>query len=521
MKKKLNKKRKTYYFFIYELCPWFLYLLGELLGQKFARFIGLKTRYLCVMDWRNRTLRGVSDLETNRKWAKCLFKRFQEDPSYLARVEKNYYQKMKDLYNYLKKIYQSNLKKKSNQELWQYLDGFRQRFDSMYLWGWIPNALEGQEGFFFQYLKDKISQKLKQLGKAEKTAEYLTTLITSNLIIPRQKEEQSFLKIIGEIEKNSQLGKLFKKDITKIKKELPSLAAGLDKKINQHQEEFAWLLFKYEGPEWDKTYLLGLIKDFLKQGKTVQEKLKELNHRKEELLSNQKKFAREIQLEEDKELSFFINLSRRFMHFKEHQKDYLFMCYYYLDKLVKEAASRLYLSPSQFRHLLHEEMKEALLKKKYDSDCLNERIKHCLLMIETGEKTKIFSGKEAEKLARKYIPPLPKPKIFQGQSAHEGFVKGRVKIIQETKDIAKMKKGDILVTTRTNPNLLPAMRKAEAIIADIGGVTSHAAIISRELKIPCVVGLEFASLVLRDGDLVEVDADKGYVRLIKRTARSQ
>ena len=79
-----------------------------------------------------------------------------------------------------------------------------------------------------------------------------------------------------------------------------------------------------------------------------------------------------------------------------------------------------------------------------------------------------------------------------------------------------MKKGDILVSIATNPNLVSAMKKASAIITNAGGLTCHAAIVSRELNIPCIVGTKVATKVLKDGDLVEVDADEGMVKILKK-----
>ena len=78
----------------------------------------------------------------------------------------------------------------------------------------------------------------------------------------------------------------------------------------------------------------------------------------------------------------------------------------------------------------------------------------------------------------------------------------------------KIKNGDVMVSIQTMPELLPAMKKAAAFVTDMGGITSHAAIVSREMKTPCIVGTRVATKVLRDGDLVEVDANKGIVRKI-------
>ena len=103
---------------------------------------------------------------------------------------------------------------------------------------------------------------------------------------------------------------------------------------------------------------------------------------------------------------------------------------------------------------------------------------------------------------------------LHGQTASLGQAKGKVKIINSASDMKKMKTGDILVSIATNPDVVPAMKKAAAIVTEQGGVTSHAAIVSRELGTPCVIGTKIATKVLKDGDVVEVDADKGIVRKV-------
>lgn len=91
-------------------------------------------------------------------------------------------------------------------------------------------------------------------------------------------------------------------------------------------------------------------------------------------------------------------------------------------------------------------------------------------------------------------------------------MRGRVSIVNSTSDMHKVAEGDVLVSFNTNPSLMPVIKKCAAIITDEGGIVCHAAIISRELKKPCIIGTKIATQVLRDGDLVEVDADTGVVR---------
>ncbi len=104
---------------------------------------------------------------------------------------------------------------------------------------------------------------------------------------------------------------------------------------------------------------------------------------------------------------------------------------------------------------------------------------------------------------------------IKGTIAQPGKVRGRVVVVNKVSETIKVKPGNILVTYMTSPDFLPAMKKAVAFVTDEGGLTCHAAIIAREMKKPCVIGTKIATRVLKDGDLVEVDADKGVVRIIK------
>jgi len=101
---------------------------------------------------------------------------------------------------------------------------------------------------------------------------------------------------------------------------------------------------------------------------------------------------------------------------------------------------------------------------------------------------------------------------IKGQVAFRGKAKGRVKVIRRLDQVNKIKGGDIMVSPMTSPNYLSAMKKSAAIITDEGGITCHAAIVAREMKKPCIIGTGKATQILKDGDLVEVDAEQGVVK---------
>jgi len=105
---------------------------------------------------------------------------------------------------------------------------------------------------------------------------------------------------------------------------------------------------------------------------------------------------------------------------------------------------------------------------------------------------------------------------IKGQIACSGQAKGKVRIVFDPAKVKNFTKGEILAVSMTRPEFTALIKKASAIITDEGGITCHAAIISRELNIPCIIGTRVATKILKDGDLVEVDADKGEVKIIKR-----
>jgi len=120
-----------------------------------------------------------------------------------------------------------------------------------------------------------------------------------------------------------------------------------------------------------------------------------------------------------------------------------------------------------------------------------------------------------------FITEKPTKKVLEGvltgQVACQGIAQGKVRILRRKSQIKDLQKGEVLVSPMTTPDFVPAMERSSAIVTDEGGITCHAAIVSREFKIPCIVGTKFATEILHDGDLVEVDAYEGTVKILKKS----
>jgi phosphohistidine swiveling domain-containing protein len=148
-------------------------------------------------------------------------------------------------------------------------------------------------------------------------------------------------------------------------------------------------------------------------------------------------------------------------------------------------------------------------------ETLKEREKHYIYF-----GFRIYTNKDIADLSQENNIEIIEDKVeegiteLKGQTAMKGRVIGRVRVLKQKSEIPHLLDGEVLVTAMTTPDYLPAMHKATAFVTDEGGITCHAAIVAREIGKPCVIGTKLATKILNTGDMVEVDADKGIVRII-------
>jgi phosphoenolpyruvate synthase/pyruvate phosphate dikinase len=140
------------------------------------------------------------------------------------------------------------------------------------------------------------------------------------------------------------------------------------------------------------------------------------------------------------------------------------------------------------------------------------RLQHGYIMY--ASESEILEIHETDKDIAHILEPVHKKSTLTGQIGCRGFIKGRVRIILSIQDFGSFRTGEVLVTSMTRPEYVPLMKLACGIITDEGGITCHAAIISRELHKPCIIGTQNATRVLENGDIVEVDANTGTIKIL-------
>jgi len=187
--------------------------------------------------------------------------------------------------------------------------------------------------------------------------------------------------------------------------------------------------------------------------------------------------------------------------------------FYNAEALFSEIAKRLNKPVDYIKDLSSQEIRDALCGKELDSKMVSERVKnHILIAFEN--KLYLLLGDKADQFRKKYLEIDTNKTLLNGRCASKGAATGKAKIVKSPEDFHKMEAGDILVVMNTSPDFTPIMEKAGAIVAEEGGLTAHVSIVSRELGIPAVVGVHHAIEILKDGDMLEVDANQGTVKKI-------
>lgn len=202
---------------------------------------------------------------------------------------------------------------------------------------------------------------------------------------------------------------------------------------------------------------------------------------------------------------------------RNYQKETVNECQHRSEIFLKRVAEKIDIAWRDFIYLTPDEAEKALSEKTYPKkEIIESRKKGYAVIIENG---KCFASDEMKKYIVKVEERddfVEETQIIKGQPGCRGKVVGKVRVIMKKEELNNFKADEILVTSMTSIDFVPIMKKAAAIVTNEGGITCHAAIVSRELNVPCVIGTNVATKLLKTGDMIEVDANSGIVRIIKK-----
>lgn len=289
------------------------------------------------------------------------------------------------------------------------------------------------------------------------------------------------------------------------------------KNLNKLAEKYYWYSeYSYTEPQLDVKYFKSEISK-ISRTEAIRERSKLLN----EPADNLSAFLKLVKTLKNPKLQLIARVINDYTHIRTERMDELKKSMarvrlFYME-LAKDLAKKSDLPWKYLNvvYLLNEEILLYLKNGKMpDYNESVKRIKNSYIFYFDGT-ARLISDKKVIKKILDIIKKSGRDDKIQGTVAYQGKVRGKVRVILEKKDLSNFKKGEIIVARSTMPDYTPFMKLAKAIITDEGGITCHAAIVSREMKIPCIVGAKIATQILKNGDLVEVDAERGIVKILK------
>ncbi len=223
-----------------------------------------------------------------------------------------------------------------------------------------------------------------------------------------------------------------------------------------------------------------------------------------------KKIHEEVDPKLDKKTLNLLRVLRFFALWRDERKAFLQMISLGFRKVALAAANELNVESKAIEFAFRDEIDEV---SHNPQKFLERKNRSVLLLPNSQTHGQILVGAEVEPYFQEFMATTEVREI-KGIVASPGKVQGIANVILRQHQFFEFNEGDILVTTMTRPEFMPLMKKASAIVTDEGGLTCHAAIVSRELKKPCIVGTKDGTRIFKTGDKIEVDANLGVIKKI-------
>jgi len=368
------------------------------------------------------------------------------------------------------------------------------------------------EGVLGKKIEEKLTTHIQKYKIKADSGSYLTSLI-----FPQEKTNPSLAlielyELAVQVHSDSHLHKLFDLRPTKALAQINEKFPKFRDKFNTYLEKYDFMDMEfYVGSPVSPKELFIRVRDVVGD---ANDRLSRIERDNKNAKRDFEKATRSLKL--TPELRSFIDSTQAIHYLRQYRADALFKAGRDVLGLMTTIGERLKVGYDELLALTWTEISKSLIKGRLvvDKRTITARKKNYGMVL-VGGKHSFITGHALDKELAGLPTKKEKVKRIEGSVAFRGFYRGWVVIVTHPDDVDKVKQGDVLVSPMTSPYYVPAMVRAGAIVTDEGGILSHAAIISRELGVPCVVGTKIATRVFKDGDFVEVDAEKGVVRKIK------
>lgn len=260
------------------------------------------------------------------------------------------------------------------------------------------------------------------------------------------------------------------------------------------------------------------VKELIKEKGGI-DKIREEREKLEKEISENKEKTSKFKAKLSSDLKMLFEFTQETIKLRDLRKRDFFNCLVLLSNSVRELLKRKKINENLFNYVISSDLKKELYLKENYGKILEKRKEGNLYYFD--EKYFQELNVDYEKIKKEIFDFIDRGigEEIKGTIAQRGFVQGKARIILNQSQFKEFKEGDVLITSMTRPEFVPLMKKAKAIITDEGGLTCHATIISRELKKPCIVGTKNASRLIKNDDLIQIDANNGTITILNKNGK--
>ena len=290
--------------------------------------------------------------------------------------------------------------------------------------------------------------------------------------------------------------------------------SNFESALSQHWEKYKYLsLHNIDDEYFDLEYYRSRV-DALRTSEEYQAQKELLDAADAEMVAADGIFAATELPDSIKEKIEFV---RWFMYLRTETIDHMMLVSGAYKAVFRSVAKIFGLSIEAVLHMTYEEIANSLQKSDLSipRSVVMDRVENGYAYLVAPHGAYLVTGEDIDVLQELVIPAFKKGKLskLNGQCAYRGKVSGIARVLLDRRNAKELQEGEILVTTMTSPEFVPAMKKCVGIITNEGGILCHAAIMSRELRKPCIIGTKIATDAIRTGQMVTLDADTGTVTI--------
>ncbi|MFH1443181.1 MAG: PEP-utilizing enzyme [Candidatus Micrarchaeota archaeon] len=506
-------QKPLFYEYFAELTPLLMYPACEPMGRRMERYWKACVKQQ-VVPIKGVNARYYIRRKETLKAGEIIVKRILKNPALFGKSLKDFTNEFKKLEKLIKKTRFRPLPMLSETDL----IALEKELNDAYSACYVPSYLMEPSYFYLEHkIREKLGAFLKEKGLENKYSQYFVDLTPISGELFHISEEKDLLEIMALIGMEEMLKKAFRGLIHEIRDSLKKYPT-IEKRLLLHIEKFHWINNNYAyTPYLNINYFINMLREKFKACTDPKKHLDEFKMKEKGKLLARDKVQEELRL--PPKLTALLDLVSKLAYYQDYRKTSMLKAVYWSHLLANELEKRYGIEKDLLLYALPTEIKEQYLADRKFLSELKIRRTNCLLIF-GYDNVKIYSGKDAharEKRLLKGFGHSGKSAVasVRGTCASLGYAVGKAKLVLLSADIPKVEEGEVLIAHATRPEMVPAMKKACAIVTDEGGITSHAAIVSRELGIPCIIGTRIATRVFKDGDLLEVKANHGEVNKLE------